>query len=118
MARLSLFLSVGRCARHYPRGAILCLFDSPRNVFWAAQRCQRYATDVSGTSSAVANSDNMNVSHSRFLAEASPSSKWKKGSGIGTNYGKDPSVEEFEGVKPGKGDILFMYSDLCKIDKH
>lgn len=53
--------------------------------------------------------ENTNVSHSRFIAEASPQTNWNEGkdqAGKPGENGMEPSAEEFDKLTEGKGTDL------------
>ncbi|TFK31782.1 hypothetical protein BDQ12DRAFT_660071 [Crucibulum laeve] len=59
--------------------------------------------------------ENTNVSHSRFLAEASPAAKWKSDASNSLNGGNDASWDEFEGITEGRGKLSPTSSHLFKL---
>lgn len=57
------------------------------------------------------NSENINVGHSRFLAESSSRSKWNETSQAPGNGGLDSPGEDFDTLPEGKGELL-LYSGI------
>ncbi|KAH7928360.1 hypothetical protein BV22DRAFT_1005004 [Leucogyrophana mollusca] len=54
--------------------------------------------------------ETLNVSHSRFIAEASPANKWSKGGRAGT----EPTTSDFGSITEGKGKVSPTSSHLFK----
>ncbi|KDQ60287.1 hypothetical protein JAAARDRAFT_67856 [Jaapia argillacea MUCL 33604] len=59
--------------------------------------------------------ENTNASHSRFLAEASPQSRWKEGAGEVGKGGMEPTGEDFDTLTEGKGKLSPTSSHLFKL---
>lgn len=70
-------------------------------VFGVSSNCSRrsYHGAVEGT----------NVAHSRFLAEASSTTKWTEGS-ESCKDGLEPLPDDFENITEGKGTLVALFS--------
>ncbi|TFY63559.1 hypothetical protein EVG20_g6267 [Dentipellis fragilis] len=93
--------------------------SAPRHATTVPPYIRRYASQPSPLANNTADSETENVSaaHARFLADATPSTKWDdKGvdSAESTANGID-SQDDFEGVSEGKGKLLPTSSHLFKL---
>ncbi|TFK52783.1 hypothetical protein OE88DRAFT_1711675 [Heliocybe sulcata] len=59
--------------------------------------------------------ENTNVSHAKFIAEASPSSKWSPKDEIGKGGGTQATGEDFDTLAEGKGKLSPTSSHLFKL---
>lgn len=59
--------------------------------------------------------ENLNVSHSRFLAEGSRAAKWTDDPATPGNGGADSPAEDYDALPDGKGKQWQLLSRLCKI---
>ncbi|KAH9903123.1 hypothetical protein C8Q73DRAFT_673069 [Cubamyces lactineus] len=89
-----------------PTGTLL----HPNSSWSCANRAalRRYATTAQEV-------ENTNVSHSRFLAEASHKEKWKEGTAEQSPNGTEVTNEDFDSIAEGKGKLSPTASHLFKL---
>ncbi|EPQ50546.1 hypothetical protein GLOTRDRAFT_123551 [Gloeophyllum trabeum ATCC 11539] len=80
-------------------------------------RCQVYELQRRRYAATPQDVENTNVSHAKFIAEASSSSKWKEGQEKGSKGkgGMQPTGEDFDTLAEGKGKLSPTSSHLFKL---